>query len=216
MNGFVFLILIAWIVLSAVSKKKKREAAEAAKRRAAEQAAMNATGAQSFDAPAERPVPKPPAPRPPELQNPVFDPFFGGLSDAKSEPDRNARQPLSQQSAPATASRPMTPPPQARQQTRVQSNMSTNMADRTTTMHSTLRHALEASSVTGHAHTESSITGIEPECPPEKPRSRFAAPETAAPVPSAVSANAFTWNVNDVTRGLILSEILGKPKALRQ
>ncbi len=215
MDALAALALIAWIALSVFRKKKQKEAAEAAKRASAERAATQTAptappaAKPQYDAPVERPA----------ASKPDFDPFFGGLMDALNELDPNARK----QAAPqAPAARPAQPaghqavPLQQPPKQRVQSGMQSQMADRTTTMQSTLRHALEASSITGHAHTESSITGVEPECAPADTRFPKNAHSSVQQDLAPETGSAFTWNVDDAARGLILSEILGKPRALQR
>ena len=97
-------------------------------------------------------------------------------------------------------------------------------------------HVVQPSRATGHAHTESSMTGFEA-CPPGADRplaERLAAfkaakaaakdaPRPAAPVgretaprPAVLPAQApFRFDPAEVRNGLIYAEILGKPKALR-
>lgn len=99
-------------------------------------------------------------------------------------------------------------------------------------------HVVQPSRATGHAHTESSMTGFAP-CPPAtaatqakgSPAQQRAAAirpgRTAAPAPQAANAAprvlmlepsaqpAFAFDLQQVRNGLIYAEILGKPKALR-
>ena len=104
------------------------------------------------------------------------------------------------------------------------------------------RHPLMPSRKTGHAHMETSMTGIEADCPPisasanpseippladrlsaykaEKRRAEQAkAPVSKAPevVDLAETKHAsFSFDPARVREGLIYAEILGKPKALRR
>ncbi len=77
------------------------------------------------------------------------------------------------------------------------------------------RHTLEASSLTGHSHMETSITGQGKPCPPE-------AATAAAPKTAATALGFQTGNLNlkfdqpAVVAGLLYAEILGKPKALQR
>ena len=97
-------------------------------------------------------------------------------------------------------------------------------------------HVVQPSRATGHAHTESSMTGFEA-CPPgaDRPLAERLdafkaakapakdAPRPAAPVgretaprPAVLPAQApFRFDPAEVRNGLIYAEILGKPKALR-
>ncbi|MDD3921388.1 MAG: hypothetical protein PHO41_09485 [Eubacteriales bacterium] len=76
------------------------------------------------------------------------------------------------------------------------------------------RHTLEASSVTGHAHAETSMTGLESDadCPTE--------PADAVRAGNAASytfgARALSFDRDAVVNGILYAEILGKPKALRR
>ena len=118
-----------------------------------------------------------------------FDPFFGGLN-APAKPVAPAAKPQ-----PAPVQRPAAKPAVP--------------AQRSTTLATTLRHTLEASSLSGgHVHMESSLTGVEPECPPTKPA-------VAASAPAAANT-AFRWSADEARRGIVLAEILGKPVALRR
>lgn len=78
------------------------------------------------------------------------------------------------------------------------------------------RHTLESSLLTGHAHTESSIDGVYEECPPEL---AVAVDTTAVGEAQAISngnsLGQLLQNKNALAQGIVLYEILGKPKALR-
>ena len=73
---------------------------------------------------------------------------------------------------------------------------------------SSIQHVVTVSSQSGHAHQETSMTGIRPDCPPDQP-----------PVDQAVQAvggeSAFLWDVADARKGLVMAEILGPCLALR-
>ena len=68
---------------------------------------------------------------------------------------------------------------------------------------SSITHTVSVSQESGHAHEETSASGIQEECPPEKASARQTA-QTQAP-----TENAFTWNTNAVRSGLVMAEILG-------
>lgn len=101
------------------------------------------------------------------------------------------------------------------------------------------RHTLEPSRKTGHAHAETSMSGVSDVCPPDKAPfekaplgDRLAAYKaqkrqtaqtavlSAAPqaidLAAASPEMAFRFDPNRVREGLIYAEILGKPKALRR
>ena len=73
------------------------------------------------------------------------------------------------------------------------------------------KHVVEASSISGHAHEETSMAGVTVDCAPERTRH-----DSPAPSPVAVPRTAFSWNPEDARAGLILAEIMGRPKALRR
>ena len=74
-------------------------------------------------------------------------------------------------------------------------------------------HVVTSTLEGGHTHTESSMTGEE-SCPPPK----AAAQNMAATVqtPQADSGALLSFAANDVLRGVLYAEILGKPKALQR
>ena len=65
----------------------------------------------------------------------------------------------------------------------------------------------------GHTHTESSMTG-EVSCPPQSDNSQTRAVSVAKQAPSCDAL--FGFEDSDLVKGLLYSEILGKPKALRR
>jgi len=74
-------------------------------------------------------------------------------------------------------------------------------------------HAVTPSGISGHAHQETSMSGFDTSCPPEKASATQPAPSVAA----AVSADsAFVWNPADARIGLVMAEILGPCLALRE
>lgn len=77
-----------------------------------------------------------------------------------------------------------------------------------------VQHRLEASQLTGHAHEETSLTGVQEDCAPEKPFVRKPRAEATQTAPA--NDASFVWDADEVRNGLILSEILGKPRCMRQ
>ena len=77
-------------------------------------------------------------------------------------------------------------------------------------------HNVEASSISGHTHEETSMTGIQENCEPapavsaRKPIAKTAAPAPAARQPLPV------LNPGNVREAVVLAEILGKPKSLKR
>lgn len=74
---------------------------------------------------------------------------------------------------------------------------------------SSITHTVTVSSESGHAHEETSATGISQDCPPEK------APKTQAVPAMATAQSAFVWDAASVRGGLVMAEILGPCLALR-
>ncbi len=77
-------------------------------------------------------------------------------------------------------------------------------------------HNVEASSISGHSHQETSMTGIEEECAPISPASKgrsSTAPSSTASVPHVSFPKLDQKNLRE---GIILAEILGKPKSLKR
>ena len=73
-----------------------------------------------------------------------------------------------------------------------------------------ITHTVTVSSESGHAHEETSATGIQANCPPDKAPAKQNAQKTQ---PAADSA--FTWNVEAARSGLVMAEILGPCLAQR-
>ena len=67
-----------------------------------------------------------------------------------------------------------------------------------------ITHTVSVSSESGHAHEETSASGIQENCPPEKTQAKQAQ-QTAQDYPES----AFYWNVNAARSGLVMAEILG-------
>lgn len=214
---FLFILLVTiWIAVSVASKKKRKQEQEEAARSQA-QARENAGSPTPATATVAPVAPVRSEPR----RVPAFDPYFGGVepagsslpgADPKSEIRRPVDTSIEHRMKEATQTRP-----RETMQAQVRASSET-------------RHPLEASSLSGnrHTHMESSLTGIESDCPPvltaaREGNQRQGTPSrtgaTGTPAPNASAASplaAFRWDVTDVTRGLILSEILGKPKALQK
>ena len=79
-----------------------------------------------------------------------------------------------------------------------------------TEANTSITHTVSMSSESGHAHEETSASGIAENCPPEKAPAK----QTAQPIVSG-SQSAFVWNVEAVRNGLVMAEILEPCLALR-
>lgn len=74
----------------------------------------------------------------------------------------------------------------------------------------TITHTVTVSSESGHAHEETSASGVVQDCPPDKaPVKQTAAPIAVAP------ESAFVWDTEAARSGLVMAEILGPCLALR-
>ena len=72
-----------------------------------------------------------------------------------------------------------------------------------------ITHTVTVSSESGHAHEETSASGVVEECPPEK------APAKQAAASAGTGESAFIWNAASARHGLVMAEILGPCLALR-
>ena len=73
-------------------------------------------------------------------------------------------------------------------------------------------HVVTSTLEGGHTHTESSMTGEEACPPPKAVVQKPAAVQTPSPAPAGALLD---FHPNNVVQGILYSEILGKPKALR-
>lgn len=73
-----------------------------------------------------------------------------------------------------------------------------------TEANTSITHTVTVSSESGHAHEESSASGVAADCPPEKTPAK---PTTAPAV--STGGTAFVWNVEAARSGLVMAEILG-------
>ncbi len=76
-------------------------------------------------------------------------------------------------------------------------------------------HNVEASSISGHTHQETSLTGVQENCEPE-PRPVAVKPAAASKTSSPSKPSMPVLNPGTIREGVILAEILGKPKALKR
>ena len=73
-----------------------------------------------------------------------------------------------------------------------------------------ITHTVTVSSESGHAHEETSASGIAADCPPDKAPAKQTPQQAQGPF-----ENAFTWDVQSVRNGLVMAEILGPCLAVR-
>jgi hypothetical protein len=73
-----------------------------------------------------------------------------------------------------------------------------------------ITHTVTVSSESGHAHEETSASGVAADCPPDKAPAKQTPQQAQGPF-----ENAFTWDVQSVRNGLVMAEILGPCLAVR-
>lgn len=190
---FVIMIVIS-LVINSKKKKQKEEAARRNARRAftdAKDGAETATPEAQY-APAARPA------------------YAGTQGSARTIPTERPD---------ARAARPANAGAQSGAKTISTEGPNARVKQEVREMHTTLReepvqHRLEASQFTGHAHEETSMTGVQEDCPPKAMPKPGAEPVRTAP--AAAGEGSFDWDADGVRSGLIMAEILGKPRCMRQ
>ena len=186
----LFIILaIIWIIVPVLAKKKQQQAkAEAERQRAAQQRAQQPAAQQSARQQPMRTTPV--APRVAPTRSTAVPSVEGG----------GTRQgnygPIVEGVAPHDLDDNLS---------QVKSNL--------TEAKTSITHTITASSNSGHAHQETSMTGIEQECAPEEVRAAQAV--LAARAVQVSSESAFVWDVEQARSGLIMGEILGPCLAMR-
>ena len=178
MEPIWIIIIIAWVIIPIIAKRKQQQAKEqAAREQAARQRAAQAATQQRVQQPMRT------APIAPTVRASVQSSFEGAASgEGYGSKDEGAP---------------------ARQ-------IGSTLQNKTTTLKQIRvdpEHVVRATSESGHTHEETSMTGIEKECPPD-------AKPTAAGTANAPES-AFVWDVSQVRNGLVLAEVLGPCLALR-
>lgn len=211
---------VIFAIINGLSKKKQREAQEARRRAAqAQQAQAQMRQGAAPDDPRFPPAQAPRDTRYQEYTPPpqAFDPRFPQLSQqeiAAAQARRRAEQE-------AERKRQRAARPAALAEGEGTPGMGGRMSAPGTTIESRMeetrgrRHTLEASSLTGHAHTESSMGGAPEHCPPQTVRVAASVPVHTSPAIPAALARLSTDH-NAVMQAILYGEILGKPKAMRR
>lgn len=217
MEGLLILLTIGWVIFSSITSKKRKQAQQEAQQEAQRRAQELA---KTQDAPMAAPVPPQrasidptpdarPARTADQAGDAAFDPYFS-KAPSVSKPDQTApmrRAPIETTMRSMDSS--MSSAPASRTRAAIDAQVRTTSA----------QHTLEASSIAGHAHTESSLSGGFGEaCPPpaHQAAGRAAVSRPLVERSGTDPAIPFQWSVQDAARGMVLSEILGKPKALRK
>ena len=218
--AIVFVAIIGIVIRAAASKGREQAKKQAAERAAEEQARTpgSYTPAQ-MAVPQPRPyVSGPMAARPQHSHAPLVNGRPAALPQSAFAPSSAGRTVVPQP-------RPYTPPAPAFEgegssaRRPGESLKPQTMSVTTTTaasvitpsVNTTRRHTVAPSSISGHAHQETSMSGFDEACEPDVMAESVPGGKTAA----AVGLPAFAWRPGAVLNGLIYAEILSKPKALR-
>lgn len=178
MQAFWIIIIIAWVIIPIIAKRKQQQAKEqAAREQAARQRGAQAATQQRVQQPIRT------APIAPTVRASVQS-SFEGMASSEGYGSKDEGSPTHQIGS------------------TLQGKMTTLRQIRVDP-----EHIVRATSESGHTHEETSITGIEKDCPPD-------ARQTAAAVANPTES-AFVWDVSQVRSGLILAEVLGPCLALR-
>lgn len=192
METILIILAIVWVVIPILAKSKQKQAKEQAERerlarqRAAQAAALQQQAERARATSQMRTAPLTPNVRP---SQPSFVPSPEGTG--------------SQEGMAGTVL-----------QGELTHSVSTNLKEVKSTLtqlNVSSDHAVTPSSVSGHAHEETSMVGVDASCPPEKLSSVQAAAAATDAAPSA-----FVWNPADARNGLVMAEILGPCVALRE
>ncbi|MEN6594099.1 MAG: hypothetical protein ABFC31_03990 [Clostridiaceae bacterium] len=179
MQAFWIFIVIAWIVIPIIAKKKQQQAKEqAARERALKERAAQPVVQQKQASVRTAPITT--------SMRTSMQSSFEGTASGEGFGSKDEGSPARQ--------------------------IESTLQGRSTTLKSIRvdpEHVVRATSEAGHAHEETSMTGIKPECEPDaKPVSIVTA--------AADADSAFIWDVSQARNGLILAEILGPCLALRE
>jgi hypothetical protein len=183
MEFVLILLAIFWIIIPLAAKNSQKKAkAEAERQRALRQQAPQTQQAQQNAPQAMRT-----APLTPSMHTPIRASFEGtgsveGISGYSSEGAAGQKRSLDLSGAQSTLT-----------QLQVSST-----------------RTITASSESGHAHEETSLTGILTDCPPDKMPAK-----PSMPIASTSSESVFLWDVEAARSGLIMAEILGPCLAIR-
>jgi len=211
MDGLLFLLAIVYMIVSAAGSKNKKQKQEAAKKaRQAFETAQSANN-QAQGGGVEKPQPAPARQARPATKQPMPRRFPEDFQQAaRTLLTQKANQ--QQVTTPAADSRPEARPLQEGES--ATSIRRTPIESRLTQIQATQRHTLEASSLTGHAHEESSLSGVQEDCiTPRKRASISQGTEESSP---RIASSLPVFNADTARLGILYGEILGKPKALRR
>ena len=178
METVLIILAIIWVIVPLAAKKKQQQAKEEAERqRAARQRAPLPVVPQRAPQQPVRTVPLAPTTRPamaPSSYEGVGSTEGTSVGAFEGEPTHDVSSQLSQVSSTLTEAKV------------------------------SITHGVTPSNESGHAHEETSMSGLDSSCPPNQaPTDPFA--QTA----SSNGYTAFVWNVEQARSGLVMAEILG-------
>ncbi|MDD4312112.1 MAG: hypothetical protein PHW41_06485 [Eubacteriales bacterium] len=183
MEAFIIILAIFWVIVPLAMKKKQEQAKQEAERqRAARASAPKAAAPQQRVQQPMRTTPLAPTARAPMQASYEGSGSQEGYSGAvlQGEEKHDVKMDLSTAKSTLREAK------------------------------SSITHTVTVSSISGHAHEETSATGIIAECPPDKTPS-----VKTEVVTTDVNATAFTWDVEAARSGLVMAEILGPCLAMR-
>ena len=192
METLLIILAVVWIVIPVLAKKKQQQSKEqaerelAARQRAAQAAAL-LQAERERSARQARTAPLAPSVRPSQSS---FQPSFEGLGSIEGTAGQVLQGELSH-------------------------DVSVNLQEAKsslTQIQASTQHTISASSDSGHAHQETSMSGLDYSCPPAS-----AAVQPFAPsIGSSTGESAFVWDQTSVRAGLVMAEILGPCLAQRE
>ena len=195
METVLIILAIVWVVIPILAKSKQKQAKEQAEReRLARQRAAQAAALQQAERQRTAAQPMRTTPLTPTVgtSKPSFTPSFEGVGSLEGR-DGPVFEGEEAHEVATTL--------KEAQSSLTQLNVSTD-------------HEVTPSGVSGHAHEETSMSGLDASCPPQK--SPVVKPIAAATVVAPTAESAFVWNPTDVRSGLVLAEILGPCVAMRE
>lgn len=192
METVLIILAIVWVVIPILAKSKQKQAAEQAERErlarqhAAQAAAMQQQAQNARATGQMRTLPLTPNVRPSQSS---FVPSSEGMGSQEGMPGAVLQGELTH-------------------------SVSTNLKEVKSTLtqlNVSSDHAVTPSSISGHAHEETSMNDVDASCPPEK-----LSPAQAAAAASGAASSAFVWDAAGVRNGLVMAEILGPCVAMRE
>ena len=192
METLLIILAVVWIVIPVLAKKKQQQSKEqaerelAARQRAAQAAAL-LQAERERSARMARTAPLSPSVRP---SQPSFQPSFEGLGSVEGTAGLVLEGELAH-------------------------DVSVNLQEARsslTQIQASTQHTITASSDSGHAHQETSMSGLDSSCPPDV----MTTAQSAYQPVSSTAESAFVWDQAGARTGLVMAEILGPCLALRE